>query len=293
MKYVILMLMVVMVLLGVSCGSPKQDEVMAKYDEMIQAYVDMRKACDEAQGMETYANTLKANLESTIVRYNEIYAENVQLQAERSEVFGKYQLLAAQYNNLKSNYESVMLGMAQGAGVDEEMRKHYQNLSEQYEEASKKAGQYDALLNAVKLVSRRDCPEINGMSSSERLAFYKGWTLWGNAHVADFYKPFSFVPGEFDSLWSAIEMVTDRECYELEHGLTDAELVSFFNVWEVWRRNYVDDYEGSDDFGGLLAVILQVSRREVLEINEMTADINAFYKGWGIWGNTYVQPIIP
>lgn len=275
------------------CGAPQHEEQVAKYNEMIEQYKAMRTACDEVQGMEAYANTLKANLEAITVRYNEIYAENVQLQAERSEIIGKYQLLAAQYNNLKGNYESMMYSVVQGAGVDEEMRKHYEELSKQYEEATVKAGQYDALLNTMMMVSRRDCPEINAMASSERAVFYKGWNMWGTAYVADFYKPFNLVPGEFDSLWSVIEMVTDRECYELEQGMTDAEMDSFIKVWDIWREKYVDGFEGSGDFAGLLAVVLQVSRQEVPEINAMTADFNAFYKGWGIWGTTYVQPIIP
>ena len=281
-------------LVAAGCGGPTAtEEATAKYDEMIQAYIDMRRACDEAQGMETYAETLKVNLEAITVRYNEIYAENVRLQAQYSEVVAKYQLLASQYNNLKSNYESVMYGMTQSDDMDVEMRKYYEELSKQYEKASERAGKYDALLNTMMMVSRRDCPEINAMPASERAVFYKGWNMWGTAYVADFYKPFSLVPGEFDSLWATIEMVSDRECYELEQGMTEAEMTSFLKVWDMWREKYVDSYEDSGDFTGLLAVVLQVSRQVVPEINEMTADFNAFYKGWGIWGTTYVQPIIP
>jgi len=49
-----------------------KEETAATYDEMIQAYIEMRKACDESQGMEMYANTLRANLISVTERYNEL-----------------------------------------------------------------------------------------------------------------------------------------------------------------------------------------------------------------------------
>lgn len=279
-------------LVAVACGAPKEDPA-AKYNEMIEEYRAMRMACDEVQGQEVYANTLKANLESITERYNEVYQHNVTLQVEYSEVVGKYRLLEAQYNNLKGNYEAVITGIAQGQGMDEEFERQYQDLYERYQREIDKTGKYDKLLNTVMMVSRRECPEINAMPASTQQAFYTGWNLWGVAYVSEFYAPFDLVPGSFDSLWSAIDMVSERQCHELESQLTEAEMTSFLKVWEMWYDKYVDKYENSDDFNGLLAVVLEVSKREVSEINNMTADINAFYKGWGIWGTAYVQPIIP
>jgi len=279
-------------LVMVACGAPKEDPI-AKYNDMIEEYRAMRIACDEVQGQKAYADTLKANLESITKRYNEVYQHNIDLQVEYSEVVGKYRLLEQQYNNLKGNYESMITGIAQGQGIDEEFERQYQDLYERYQVEIAKTGKYDELLDLVMMVSRRECPEINSMSASEQTVFYKGWNLWGVKYVSEFYASFNLVPGSFDSLWSAIEMVSERQCHELETQLTEAEMTSFLKVWGMWRDKYVDKYEDSDDFNGLLAVVLEVSRREVSEINNMTADINAFYKGWGIWGIAYVQPIIP
>jgi len=279
-------------LVMVACGAPKEDPI-AKYNDMIEEYRAMRIACDEVQGQKAYADTLKANLESITKRYNEVYQHNIDLQVEYSEVVGKYRLLEQQYNNLKGNYESMITGIAQGQGIDEEFERQYQDLYERYQVEIAKTGKYDELLDLVMMVSRRECPEINSMSASEQTVFYKGWNLWGVKYVSEFYASFNLVPGSFDSLWSAIEMVSERQCHELETQLTEVEMASFLKVWGMWRDKYVDKYEDSDDFNGLLAVVLEVSRREVSEINNMTADINAFYKGWGIWGIAYVQPIIP
>jgi len=279
-------------LVMVACGAPKEDPI-AKYNDMIEEYRAMRIACDEVQGQKAYADTLKANLESITKRYNEVYQHNIDLQVEYSEVVGKYRLLEQQYNNLKGNYESMITGIAQGQGIDEEFERQYQDLYERYQVEIAKTGKYDELLDLVMMVSRRECPEINSMSASEQTVFYKGWNLWGVKYVSEFYASFNLVPGSFDSLWSVIEMVSERQCHELETQLTEAEMTSFLKVWGMWRDKYVDKYEDSDDFNGLLAVVLEVSRREVSEINNMTADINAFYKGWGIWGIAYVQPIIP
>lgn len=244
--------------------------------------------------MEVYAETLKVNLEAITVRYNEIYAENVKLQVQYSETVGKYQVLEAQYNNLRVNYDSMLTGLSQKEWSDEDMAEQYQELFDKYQEEVGKAGKYDQLLGKVLMVSRRECPEINALTASEQTVFYKGWNLWGTKYIAEFYKPLNLVSGEFDSLWGAIELVSDHQCYEVEQGLTSAELTSFFKAWDLWRDNYADSYEDSDDFDGLLDVVLRVSRRQVEEINALTASEQAaFYKGWGIWGNTYVQPIIP
>ncbi len=291
-KIVVVGLFCATALATVACGEPKEDPTV-KYNEMIEEYRAMRIACDETQGQEAYANTLLANLESITVRYNEVYQHNVTLQVEYSEMVGKYRLLESQYSTMTANYNAVLQGLAKGQRMDEEFEKQYQDLYEKYTKEIAKTGKYDELLDIVMMVSRRECPEINSMPASTQQAFYVGWNAWGVKYVSEFYAPFNLVPGSFDSLWSAIEMVDERQCHELESQLTEAEMSSFLNVWEVWREEYVNKYEDSDDFAGLLAVILKVSRLEVAEINNMTADYNAFYKGWGIWGTAYVQPIIP
>jgi len=294
---VISVLLITTCVLVAGCGKPdKQKEPTAaeKYNEMIEEYRAMRQACDEVQIDAQYAESLKTSLVSTTERYNELYAYTVKLQAALSENEAKFRLLESQYNQLKSNYNSVLLGLEAGNRVDAQLAEQYEALSKEYNIVLGKVGKFDELMDLILMVSRRECPEINGLSASEQQMFYKGWNAWGTKYVAEFYEPFNLVPGSFDSLWSVIELVSDRQCYEIEQQLTEAEKTAFFDAWDIWRDKYADKYKGSDDFAGLLAVVLKVSRRECPEINAISVtEREQFYKGWAIWGSGYVQPIIP
>lgn len=166
MKIVIILLIISLLMVG--CGSPESEEValapdiQQQYKALRNEHIALQHAHNILVGNYDQLKEAKAEWDASLVKYGELYQQHGVLKAN-------YDLVVAQYNSMTTYYEELFMAVAPDKDALEVMNEQYQALIDRHKVVDEQV----ALLRAgsVKEVS-------DNLTTSEFKVFNRGVGIW-------------------------------------------------------------------------------------------------------------------